>query len=773
MATISAWLDAFFERILRRPWPTLAVSLAVMSLLTVGARNIAVTNDYRMMFSGDNPELAAFNELQNTYAESNRALIAIAPADGDVFTRETLAAIEELTDAAWRAPYSTRVDSLTNFSHSEGTEDDLIVAPLVEGAEALSDAELAEIEAIALNSVETAGRLVSVDGRVGGVVINFFLPEEFDAAVVEVTDHLNALAEEARTANPGIEYYLTGDMVMHRAFSDATLDDISTLMPIIFVMIVTVAALLLRSVYGTAAIVLTLIFVVNTTMGLVGWLRLPLSPANAGIPIIAMAITVAYAVHIVSITLLRMGDGLDKRDAIIASLRHNSNPVFLTSLTTAIGFLSLNASDSPPFNILGNMVAFGVFCAFCYCLTLLPALLTVLPLKARVANTESPKLFERLAEFVIARRTTLFWTVGLIAVVLIAGIPRNEMSDTWTRYFDDRYPFRRDTDFVIENLTGLDALEYSLNSGEGGGITEPEYLRAVDAFAEWLREQPEVAHVQAFPDIMKRLNRNMNGDDPDFHRLPDNAELGSQYLLLYEFSLPFGVDLNDRIDVSKSATRLTAAAVNLSSGELRALDERAQLWLLENAPGMAASASGVSMIFAHLSQRNIESMLRGTIVAMALISIVLTVVLRSVRMGIVSLVPNFIPAAMSFGLWGWVSGRVGMAASVMTAVAFGIIVDDTIHFLSKYMKARREGMASEDAIRSTFRTVGHALATTTAVLSAGFLVFAASGFEVSWALGILVTMTIIIALIADFLLLPPLLMALDRDKPKPETALEF
>ena len=596
---------------------------------------------------------------------------------------------------------------------------------------------------------------MSRDGRVGGVVINFFLPDEFDAAVTEISDYLNALLDEARVEHPQIDYYLTGDVVMHRAFAVATVDDLRRLMPIVFVVIVTVAAFLLRSVYGTVAIVLVLMFVVNTTMGLAGWLRTSISPTNAGIPIIVMAITVAYAVHIVSITLLRMGDGLDKLSAIADSLRHNLTPVFLTSLTTAIGFLSLNASDSPPFNILGNMVAFGVFCAFCafcYSMTLLPALLALLPLKARTARAGKRVFFERLADFVIARRKVLFWSVGLVAMVLIAGIPRNEISETRTRYFDDRYEFRRDTDYVIGNLTGLDSLEFSLSAGRDGGITDPEYLRTVDAFAEWFRAQPEVVHVQAFPDIMKRLNRNMNGDDP---------ELGAQYLLLYEFSLPFGVDLNDRLDVSKSATRLTAAVESLSGSELRELDVRAQDWLRTNAPGMVTAASGVSMIFAHLSQRNIESMLRGTIFAMILISLILIVVLRSVRMGIVSLVPNFLPAAMSFGLWGYVAGRVGMAASVVTVVAFGIIVDDTIHFLSKYLKARREGLSAADAVRSTFRTVGHALATTTTVLSAGFLVFAASGFEISWALGILVTMTIVIALLADFLLLPLLLMALD------------
>ena len=757
-------LDRVFDLILRRPWASVALAAAVMAAMTAGVRFITVTNDYRILFGENNPELAEYQALEDTYAESNRALIAVASVQGGAFTRETLGAIEELTEAAWQAPYSSRVDSLTNYSHSEAFGDDLTVGPLVEGAEFLSDEELAEVETIALNSVETAGRLVSRDGSVGGVVINFFLPDPMDAAVVEITDYLNALLDEARASHPDIDYYLTGDVVMHRAFADATQDDLRRLMPIVFVVIVTAAAILLRSVPGTLAIVIVLMFVVNTTLGLAGWLRTEFSPTNAGVPIIVMAVTVAYAVHIVSITLLRMSQGLSKREAIAESLRHNATPVFLTSLTTIIGFLSLNASDSPPFHVLGNLVAFGVFCAFCFCMGLLPAVLSLLPLKARRLREDKPLFFDRLATFVIARRNVLLWSAGAIAVVLIMGIPRNEISETWTRYFDDRFEFRRHTDFVIENLTGLDSLEYSLASGREGGITEPAYLGTVDAFAEWFREQPEVTHVQAFPDVMKRLNRNMNGDDPAFHRLPEDPELAAQYLLLYEFSLPFGIDLNDRIDVSKSATRMTTVAADLSGGELRELDERAQAWLRDNAPDMATPATGITMIFAHLSQRNIESMLRGTIIAMSLISLILIVVLRSVRIGLISLLPNFIPAAVSFGLWGYLVGRVGMAASVVTVVAFGIIVDDTIHFLSKYLKARKEGLPVPEAVRYTFGAVGHALTTTTIVLSLGFLVFMASGFELSWALGILVSMTIVIALLTDFLLLPTLLMAIDRRK---------
>ena len=760
----SGKVDRVFDLILRRPWVTVALAAAAMVAMTAGVRYITVTNDYRILFGENNPELAEYEALEGTYAESNKALIAVAPLQGTVFTRETLGAIEELTEAAWQAPYSSRVDSLTNYSHSEAFGDDLTVEPLVDGAEFLSEEDLAEVESVALNSAEIAGRLVSRDGRVSGVAINFFLPDPMDAAVVEITDYLNALLDEARASHAGIDYYLTGDVVMHRTFADATQDDLRRLMPIVFLVIVAAAAVLLRSLLGTLAIVIVLMFVVNTTLGLAGWLRTEFSPTNSGVPIIVMAVTVAYAVHIVSIALLRMSQGLNKREAIAESLRHNATPVFLTSLTTMIGFLSLNASDSPPFHVLGNLVAFGVFCAFCYSMVLLPAILSLLPLRAPRLREGKPLFFDRLATFVIDRRSILLWSVGAVAVVLIMGIPRNEISETWTRYFDDRFEFRRHTDFVIENLTGLDSLEYSLSAGREGGITDPAYLGAVDAFAEWFREQPEVTHVQAFPDIMKRLNRNMNGDDPAFHRLPEDPELAAQYLLLYEFSLPFGIDLNDRIDVAKSATRMTVVAADLSGGELRELDERAQVWLGANAPDMATAASGITMIFAHLSQRNIESMLRGTIIAMSLISLILIVVLRNIRIGLISLLPNFIPAAVSFGLWGYLVGRVGMAASVVTVVAFGIIVDDTIHFLTKYLKARKEGLPAPEAVRYTFGAVGHALTTTTVVLSLGFLVFTASGFQLSWALGILVSMTIVIALLTDFLLLPTLLMAIDRGK---------
>ena len=759
----SVYLDRYTAFMLRHRWLVIASAVAVMLVLTGGLQFITASNDWRDNLDENNPQLLAFDALEDTFSATNAALIAVAPKGGSVFTREALGAIEELTEAAWRVPWSTRVDSLTNYYHSEAVEDDLNVERLVDDAGSLSDDDLARIERIALSEISVAGRLVSYDGRVAGVAISFALPDEnSNAAVDQITDYVRDLLDEVRAVHPDIGYHMTGDVFVNHVMTEAVDDDMRILAPAAFLVIVSVAAILLRSLLGTLSLVLVLIFVIGSTMGVVGWAGLVLNAANSGVPIIIMTMAIADSVHIIETTMSGMRQGLDRHAAIVESLRDNAWPVFLTTATTMIGFLSLNASDSPPFRVLGNLVAFGMFSAFVYSMTLLPALLSVLPLRARPGRAGRSAFFDRFGAFVVARRTLLLWSMAAVAVALVAGIPRIELTDNWLQYLDERYEFRRDTDFVVENLTGMENLEYSLNAGREGGITEPDYLRKVDAFAEWYRAQPEVAHVQAFSDIMKRLNKNMHGDDPAFYRLPEEPELAAQYLLLYELSVPFGSDLNNRINITKSATRMTVTMLRLHAEEQRELDVRGQEWLRANAAALATEGTGIALVFAHLNIRNTKSMLWGTVTAMALISFLLIGIFRSVRLGLLSLVPNFIPALMAFGVWGYLYGEVGNAGSLVTAIAFGTVVDDTIHFMSKYLKARREGLPASEAVRTAFRSVGRALFTTTMILVLGFLVFASSGFVISWMLGLLVALTIGFALICDFLLLPPLLIAIDR-----------
>ena len=758
----SSFLEHYIAFMLRRRWLALASSVAVMLALAAGLQYIVISNDWRDMLDEGNPELVAFDALEDTYTATNGAIIAVAPKSGTVFTREALGAIEELTEAAWQVPWSSRVDSLTNYNHTESVEDDLTVERLVDGAEGLGDEDLARIKSIALGEPSILGRLVSRDGRVAGLALSFALPDHSDAAEIQIFNYLHGLLDEVRAKHPDIAYHVTGNVFVNQVLTEAAQDDMGVLAPLAFLVIVTVGAILLRSLLGTLCLIAVLIFVIGSTMGIVGWTGLVLNAANSGVPLIIMTLAIADSVHIIGTMMAGMGRGLDRDAAIAESLRENAWPVFLTSITTIIGFLSMNASDSPPFRILGNMVAVGMAFAYLYSVTLLPALLSVLPLRGRAARAGGAAFFERLGAFVVARRALLLWSVGAVAVVLLAGVPRVELTDNWTTHLDERYAFRRDTDFVIENLTGVETLEYSLNAGRDGGITDPAYLGKVDAFAEWYRAQPEVAHVQVFSDIMKRLNKNMHGDDPAFYRLPDDPELAAQYLLLYELSVPFGMDLNNRINVAKSATRMTVTVGRLKSEELRALEARGQEWLGANAPDLASGASGYSLIFAHLAIRNTLSMLWGTVTGMILISLILIGIFRSVRLGLVSLIPNMVPAAMAFGIWGYLYSEVGPAGSLVTAIAFGTVVDDTIHLMAKYLEARREGRSSPEAVRYSFNAVGRECSITTLMLVLGFLVFASSGFAISWMLGLLVALTIGFALVLDLLLLPPLLMAIDR-----------
>ncbi len=368
------------------------------------------------------------------------------------------------------------------------------------------------------------------------------------------------------------------------------------------------------------------------------------------------------------------------------------------------------------------------------------------------------------------RAVILVWLVIVPAMML--AIPRNELNDVLVHFFDKSVEFRQDTDFMDEHLSGNTLLEYSLRASSEGGVTDPRFLAEISKFAEWYREQPRVRHVSVITDTFRQLNKSMHGDDPAEYRIPDSKELAAQYLLLYELSLPRGLDLNNQIDSSRSATRLSVSAQTLNSQEVLELNARAGAWLKENAPHVAdINSTGPAALFAYIGQRNIHAMLIGTIVVLLAISAILLFALRSLRLGLISLVPNLVPAVLGFGVWGLTVGQVGLSLSVVVAMTIGIVVDDTVHFLSKYQRARREyGMGSEEAVRHVFETTGRALLTTTVVLVAGFLILIFSPFVPTAQVGILTAMIIGFALIADLTLLPALLTSTAKRKSGPDAA---
>ncbi len=745
-------------------------SLLAVAAVSYGAKFVWFNGDYRLFFKPDNPQLVAHEQQQANFTKSDNVSFILAPADGEVFTRATLSAIEQLTADAWKIPHSIRVDSVTNFQYSRSDGDDLATSDLVRDAASLSDVDLAARRAVALAEPLLVGGLISARGHVAAVNVRLELPEHAggpDPATPKVMAYVRQMEKDFEAAQPGIELHLMGLIPVNHGFNELAQQDAVTLAPIMFAVVLLVLGAFFRSLSATFVTLLVIVFSLTMAVGFMGWMGYAANQVNVSAPTLILTLAVSDSVHLLLPYLEGLGQGGSRLESMEDSLRVNLAPVFFTNFTTAIGFVGLNFSDSPPFLELGNIAAFGVMATMTLTFTLLPGVMTLLPVRVRPGMGEEAhwKIVDRVCEFALAHRRRLFGIILAVVAVFAAMIPKNELNDDTVEYFEKGVPLRDALDFVEDNLTGIDTIGYQLSSGEAGGVNDPAFLHKVEAFAQWWRAQPETTHVLTFTDVIKRLNRNLHGDDAAHYRIPDERDLAAQYVLLYELSLPMGLDLNNLGSFDKSSVRLVASVKNQASRELIALEGRARAWLDANAPGMAGPGTGVSVIFAHLGQDNIYSMMKGALVSAILISLTMILSLRSLKFGIVSLIPNLLPAAVAYGIWGVTVGQVNLAVAAVFSISSGIVIDDTIHFLSKYLRGRRHmGMTPSDAVRYSFSTTGTALFVNTAVLVMGFLVLTVSHFTVNSSLGLMTALIIGIALLFDLLFLPALLLKVDPER---------
>ncbi|WP_420856586.1 efflux RND transporter permease subunit [Vibrio pelagius] len=761
--TQSAW----YTLPTQRSFITLFVMLAVIAVATFGAKNLYFRGDYNIFFEGTNKQLMAFDEIQTTFAKTDNLSIVIAPDDGNVFTPETLTLIQNLTVDSWQIPYSSRVDSIANYQHTEALEDDLLVEDLLYEEYEHTPERIAKVKQIALNEPLLKNALVSESGDVTIVNVTVQLPEvDKTAEVQEVITAINAMIGKYQADYPNVDFYKAGIIAMNDAFMTSAQEDSSTLVPLMLLVVLVFLTLMLRSFFSVVATLVVIISSILATMGLSGWAGMFLSTATVNVPTLVLTLAVADCVHVIVTMRQAMQRGMTKAEAIQYSIKLNFIPILITSVTTAIGFLMMNMSDSPVLRDFGNLSALGVMIACLLSVSLLPALLNLLPVKRLApSTTESEKVtfMDKLGDFVVNNRKALLPGSALVIVIAAALIPLNKVNDESVKYFDTSNEFRQAADFMEQTISGMTNLSIAIKTNESQGIADPVFLQAIGDFTEWLRVQPETDHVATLSDVYKRLNKNMHGDDPSYYQLPLDRELAAQYLLLYEMSLPYGLDLNNQINVDKSSIKMVLTVDNLGSVELVELEERIYAWFAANAPQYEVVVSSPSLMFAHIGETNMASMLSTLPITLVLISALMIFALRSVRLGVISLVPNIAPAIIGFGLWALISGEINLGLSVVVTLTLGIVVDDAVHFLSKYQRARKEGQSAEQAVRYAFHTVGRALWITTVVLVAGFSVLALSGFRLNADMGLLSAIVIFIALVVDFILLPILLMIFDNE----------
>ena len=756
----------FTEWLLSHRVLVLVASFLVLVLCVSGALRLDFSADYRVLFSDKNPQLKAFEEMESIYGKRDNLMIAVAPEDGNIFTKSTLKVIASITEKAWQTPYSVRVDSITNFQHTTAEEDDLTVAPLFEDIDTLSLAGIEERRKVTMAEPLLFNRMISEKGHVTAINIMINTPENASLEQqFEIVNYVRGLITEAEANSSGITYYLTGETLMGFTAIEAAMYDGQTLFPAMYILILIITYLFLRSVWGVFSVLIIIMLSTAAAIGLTGWVGIQLSTLSAMAPIIILTLAVADSVHILVTLFQEMSDGADKREAIVRSMEVNHQPIFLTSITTAIGFLTLNTSDVPPFGDLGNIVAMGVLMAWLYSVVTLPVILDYLPLKARTRSERSEELMDRTASYSLKRRNELGVAFSLILIFGAYCSTLNQFNDLFPEMYGEQITFRQHTDFVRENLTGVMQVHHAVRAKEANGVYEPEYLRQLDRLTDWYEDQPGVTHVESYSSTIKRINKSLHADHDMHYRVPDTREEASQYQFLFELSLPYGLEMEHILTSARDESRLTVTMGNVESKDLVILEARARAYAEKYLPAIQLMEGvGASVMMGHAARRNGESMLVGAPIAVIIISLIIIVTLRSAKLGLLSLLPNLAPGVIAFGLWGILDGKLGIAAAPTATIAFGIVVDNTIHFFSKYLRAKNiDGYSTEKAIHYSFHRVGVALGTTTTILASGFLVLTLSAMAPNLFIGLMTALSLVISLGLTYFILPTLLSHIDKD----------
>lgn len=763
-------MTSFILILIRYRWLFFLASVAFLAFSISGLGRFTFDGSPRAFFSEDNPSYERFEALEDTYGNDFKIFLMFSSEDGSsIMTPENLRALREMTEKSWELPYVRRVDSLSNYQYTYSQNDELYVDDMFNETVLNDPDTLTQRRAAALRDQDIVNRLVSKDGKHAAIILALTLTVD-QTQTGEGSDLVKKAVELSRNIEekyPNISIAGTGSLLSTVYSMIVARDDMSFMIPAMFGLMFIILGVLLRSISTVIVAFIVAVMSAVGALGIASWFGITFSVLSINAVIICITVAVAHCIHIFTLMFKELRSK-SKVDALASSLNTNFFAISVTTLTTLIGFLSLNTNDLPPAVDLGNAAAIGTAFAWLLSLTMLPALVMVFPFKAhKTSELLIDRILDKLANVLIARKyTVLFFMVALCGFMTFMSF-QNELNDRLTETLHEPHVFRSDTRKIDQHFGALYINSFDLDSGAENGIYDPEYLKNMDKFASYLRSQPEVTSVHAFSDIIKRLNKTMHNDDPAYYSIPDNRELIAQYVLMYELSLPLGLDLGSQVTHDRRKTILTASMPVLDTKTDIGLDQRIWAWQQKNLPEQMQNANiAVSTIWSYLTIHSLTNSLEGSATALILISFIMLMLLRSLRYGAISLIPNIVPAVFGFGIWYLYSqGQVGLGLTCVAIITIGIVVDDTVHFLVKYQKAMKEHKGdTEQAIRSTFKQVGSALFMTTAVLASGFGVLGTSQIIINSALGQVTSIILVSAFLLDIVLLPVILMIIDRNR---------
>ncbi|PJB54412.1 MAG: hypothetical protein CO099_01735 [Bdellovibrio sp. CG_4_9_14_3_um_filter_39_7] len=760
------------DRIVNYPKTSLFMTMILMALTMPGLLQFQEKYDVRIWFRDSDPLIKTLNAFERQFGNDENIVILMNSPSG-MFDRESIEALRNITHDAWQIPEVIRVESLSNYNYTHAEGDDIIIDPFLSDELELTDSVLKQKKEIALKHKVMPDYLISRDGKSAMIFARL-------AINLEGSPNYENIVRETRKIIKKYEgqsdhtFHLIGEAAVNDAFREVANHDGAVILPILFALIIAYLIWVFRSLSAMMFPLAITLISVMMTMGLVFEVGYEFNNILTILPAILISISIADSVHIMMTFFQFRAQGKEHKEAVYYALHKNFIPTFLTSFTTAIGFISLSMTELLPIRQLGSMAAAG--CVFAWILTLfwMGPLLLVVPFKI-------PKSFLKLKDSELnsdfsVKMTSLIhrfrWSIVIFFTLAVSGSiylsTKVEVNSNPYEYFTEHIPLRKANDFVRKSFGGNAGPEILFYSGKDDGIKDPAFLRKVDEFKTWLNSLEHINKTVDIVDIVKEMNQELHGGSEEYYRLPETQEEVAQYLFLYTMSLPQGMDLKNRMTINNDALRMSILwDVWDSKGWLKYTDE-----IEEHAKkmGLTIAITGKFLLFQRMMGYVVETFIKSIAMAMILISLVMSIYFRSLRAGLLSMVPNGIPILFVGGLLYFSGIPLNIGSSLVASVCLGIAVDDTIHFLANYYRLRKEGHTIEESIASVFTFTGSALVVTTVILASGFGLYMMGDFVPNIHFGLLCATILSAALVLDVVFMPALLMLVDHKTYKKEEA---
>lgn len=794
-------VDQGFERlghwIFKRPVKVLLVMLAMIGGLASQAPFLPIDTSFEGMLSGHNPEMVKLNTFRDEFGGSE--LIVLGIKHPDVFDPAFLKKLESLhKDIEQNVPYLKSVSSLIDARRTYGRGDEFVAEDLLEGIRQGTMGK-EELRKITLSNPLYVNNIVSEDGHLAAVILETQAVINTESADTmldgfgddagkpaskpakkiyfgekENTEVMNAIYGLMHTYNTDdFPIALAGTPAIVEVYNRCTQKDMPFLVAVSSLVMIVCLALIFRRVSG---VILPFVIVESSllsTLGLMSLFGSSISIMTIILPSFLIAVGVADSIHILALFFRNYADCGNKEEALCQALGHSGFAVVMTSLTTACGLLSFALSDLLAIGHLGIFASAGVMLALVYTVFMLPALLAVIPIKLKPAaqGTRGANVMDRFLLFFAEVSTSHPVAICVVSLALFAGslygISTITFSHDTLKYFPDSMPVKNDLVMIDRDLRGSLALDVVIDTHAQDGIYDPGFLHALERVSKEIEvlKTPEmsVGNVFSLVDILKDMNKALHGNDPEYYTIPKTKNDVAQTLLLCENNKV--EDLNRLVDSSYSKVHVSIRIpwVDLVVTDRFIEQIRERLEHTFQRP-MTVTITGLTALMGKILPIALVSMTKSYIIAFVLISLLMLVIAGDVKTGLVSMIPNILPISAALGILGLSRTPMDLSALMIGSIALGLVVDDTMHFMANFRNYFQVTGDARKAIEKTFRTTGRAMLITSIVLGGNFLVFTLATLKNLVTLGFFTGLIIFLALLADFLVTPAVLMLVMRKK---------